>query len=195
MQITDSKFIKSVADSNKLLEDDLNQIAFVGRSNVGKSSLINMLCSNKKLARTSSTPGRTRLINYFLINNMFYLVDLPGYGYAKASKVEVDSWQSLLEPYLLNNYKLKCVCVLVDSRINPTELDKQMINFLCYYNIPFIVIATKCDKIPKSKIKPEMVKIANKLGLGKDNIFPSSSDSGFGRVDILNKINTYLCDE
>lgn len=192
MQITDSKFIKSVADSNKLVEDAFKQVAFVGRSNVGKSSLINMLCVNKKLARTSSTPGRTRLINYFLINNSFYLVDLPGYGYAKASKVEVDSWQSLLEPYLLNNDKLKCVCVLVDSRINPTELDKQMINFLCYYNIPFIVIATKCDKIPKSKVKPEMLKLANKLGLGKDNIFPSSSDSSMGRVEILNKINTYL---
>ena len=195
MQITDSKFIKSVADANKILIDNFKQVAFVGRSNVGKSSLINMLSSNKKLARTSSTPGRTRLINYFLINNEFYLVDLPGYGYAKASKVEVDSWQSLLEPYLLNNEKLKCVCVLIDSRIKPTELDKQMINFLCYYNIPFIVIATKCDKIPKSKVKPEMLKLANFLGLAKDNIFPSSSDTAYGKSEILNRLQTYLLNE
>ena len=192
MVINDSKFIKSVASTNNLISDTIKQIAFVGRSNVGKSSLINMITSNKKLARTSSTPGRTRLVNYFLINNCFYLVDLPGYGYAKASKEEVDSWQSLLEPYLLNNEMLKCVCVLVDSRIKPTELDKQMINFLAYYNIPFIVVATKCDKIPKSKVKPEMLKIANSLGLAKDNIIATSSDSAYGKKDLLDKIETYL---
>lgn len=192
LSIDDSKFITSVADSSKIKIDEKEQIAFVGRSNVGKSSLLNMLCSNKKLARTSSTPGRTRLINYFLINNSFYFVDLPGYGYAKASQTEIEGWQSLLEPYLVNNGKLKCVCVLVDSRINPTDLDKQMINFLSYYAIPFIVIATKCDKIPKSKIKPQLLKIANSLGLAKDNVLGSSSENNYCKQEILNKLDLYL---
>ena len=192
LSIDDSKFIISVADSSKIKIDEKDQIAFVGRSNVGKSSLLNMLCSNKKLARTSSTPGRTRLINYFLINNSFYFVDLPGYGYAKASQTEIDGWQSLLEPYLVNNGKLKCVCVLVDSRINPTDLDKQMINFLSYYAIPFIVIATKCDKISKSKIKPQLLKIANSLGLAMDNVIGSSSENNYCKQEILNKLDLYL---
>lgn len=192
LSIVDSKFIISVADSSKIKIDEKEQIAFVGRSNVGKSSLLNMLCSNKKLARTSSTPGRTRLINYFLINNSFYFVDLPGYGYAKASQTEIDGWQSLLEPYLVNNGKLKCVCVLVDSRINPTDLDKQMINFLSYYAIPFIVIATKCDKISKSKIKPQLLKIANSLGLAMDNVIGSSSENNYCKQEILNKLDLYL---
>lgn len=192
MEIKNVKFVTSVADSRKMIVDEKYQVAFVGRSNVGKSSLINMLLKHNKLAKTSSTPGRTRLINYFQANDNVYFVDLPGYGFAKASKQEVDGWQSMIEPYLIENEQLKCVCMLVDSRYEPTAQDKQMLKFLNYYQIPFIIIATKCDKFGKSQIKPQMVKIANFLGVGKDNIFPSSGDNGYGRLDILNKLDQFL---
>lgn len=191
MEIKSAKFIKSATSIDNNLEN-FSQIAFVGRSNVGKSSLINMLTKNSKLCKTSSTPGRTRLINYFQINSDIYFVDLPGYGFAKASKTEVDGWQSMIEPYLVENENLKCVCMLVDSRIEPTNQDKQMLKFLNYYRIPFIIIATKCDKFGKSQIKPQMQKIANFLGVGKDNVFASSSETGFGRLEILQKLDQFL---
>lgn len=191
MDIKSAKFIKSATSIDNSLEN-FSQIAFVGRSNVGKSSLINMLTKNSKLCKTSSTPGRTRLINYFQINSDIYFVDLPGYGFAKASKTEVDGWQSMIEPYLVENENLKCVCMLVDSRIEPTNQDKQMLKFLNYYRIPFIIIATKCDKFGKSQIKPQMQKIANFLGVGKDNVFASSSETGFGRLEILQKLDQFL---
>ena len=192
MEIRSAKFQTSVADSRNILREGLPEIAFVGRSNVGKSSLINMLVKNGKLAKTSSTPGRTRLINYFLINDEFYFVDLPGYGYAKASKSEVYGWQGMIEPYLVDNESLKCVCMLVDSRFEPTEQDKQMLKFLNYYQIPFIVICTKCDKWGKSQIKPQMQKIANALVVGKDNVFPSSSEKFMGRNEILDKLGQFI---
>lgn len=180
MNITKSSFVTSVANSNKILIDDKFQIAFVGRSNVGKSSLLNMLTGNLKLAKTSATPGRTRLINYFLINDSFYFVDLPGYGFAKASKTMVNDWQSLLEPYLINNKMLKCVCVLLDIRHEPSEMDKQMISFLRYYGIPYIIVATKADKFGKSKIKPMASKLANFLQMANGNVFPTSQN-GYGK--------------
>ena len=192
MDIRNAKFETSVASSAKILSNGKQEIAFVGRSNVGKSSLINMLVKNSKLCRTSSTPGRTRLINYFLINDDFYFVDLPGYGYAKASKSEVDGWQSMIEPYLIDNPQLKLVCMRVDSRFEPTAQDKQMLKFLNYYQIPFIIIATKCDKFGKSQIKPQMQKIANYLGVGKDNVFASSSEKMIGRLEILSKFDQFI---
>ena len=192
MEIRSAKFVTSVANSGNILKDGKMEIAFVGRSNVGKSSLINMLVKNSKLCRTSSTPGRKRLINYFLINDDFYFVDLPGYGYAKASKSEVDGWQSMIEPYLIDNPQLKCVCMLVDSRFEPTAQDKQMLKFLNYYQIPFIIIATKCDKFGKSQIKPQMQRIANYLGVGKDNVFASSGEKLLGRNEILSKMDQFL---
>ena len=192
MEIRSAKFVTSVSNSKNILKDGKKEIAFVGRSNVGKSSLINMLVKQKKLAKTSSTPGRTRLINYFLVNEDLYFVDLPGYGYAKASKSEVGGWQSMIEPYLIDNPQLKCVCMLVDSRYDPTEQDKQMLKFLNYYQIPFIIIATKCDKFGKSQIKPQMQKIANVLAVGKDNVYPSSSDKMIGREEILTKMDQFL---
>lgn len=192
MQIKSAKFVTSATSVNLDKLENYNQIAFVGRSNVGKSSLINMLVGNSKLSKTSSTPGRTRLINYFLINDDTYFVDLPGYGYAKASKTEVDGWQAMIEPYLVENENLKCVCMLVDSRIEPTAQDKQMLKFLNYYRIPFIIIATKCDKFGKSQIKPQMLKIANYLAVGKDNVMPSSSENKYGRLEILTKFDQFL---
>ena len=193
MDIKNAKFVTSATSCSKMMDTEVPQIAFVGRSNVGKSSLINMLTKQNKLCKTSSTPGRTRLINYFSINNdQLFFVDLPGYGYAKASKVEVEGWQSMIEPYLVENNNLKCVCMLVDSRIEPTAQDKQMLKFLSYYQIPFIIVATKCDKFGKSQVKPQMQKIANYLGVGKDNVFPSSGDTGYGRLEILNKLDQFM---
>lgn len=194
MEIKNANFYISVADSRKLVEDDKKQIAFVGRSNVGKSSLLNTLVRQKKLAKTSQTPGRTRLINYFLINNEFYFVDLPGYGFAKGNKQEVSSWQDLIEPYLVNNSNLKCVCMLVDSRLNPMDSDKQMQVVLDYYKIPYIVIATKADKLTKSECGKVKSTIANALGLGTDNIIVSSSKTNAGRKEILDKLELYLGD-
>lgn len=191
MDIKNAKFVTS-ATSIKKLDGNYQEIAFVGRSNVGKSSLINMLTKQSKLCKTSSTPGRTRLINYFLINENLYFVDLPGYGFAKAQKTMVESWQSMIEPYLVENENLRCVCMLVDSRIEPTDQDKQMLKFLNYYQIPFIIIATKCDKFAKSKVKPQLQKIANYLGVGISNIFGSSSDTGYGRLEILDKLDQFL---
>lgn len=192
MEIKSASFYISVADSRKVVADEKKQIAFVGRSNVGKSSLLNALVRQKKLAKTSQTPGRTRLINYFLINNEFYFVDLPGYGFAKGNKQEVSSWQDLIEPYLVNNPKLKCVCMLVDSRLNPMETDKQMQIVLDYYKIPYIVIATKADKLTKSECGKVKSNIANSLRLGTDNIIVSSSKTNAGRKEILDKLELYL---
>ena len=185
MKITKAKFVTSVADKKKLIDDGVSQIAFVGRSNVGKSSLINALTNNSKLCKTSQTPGRTRLVNYFLINDKFYFVDLPGYGYAKASFGLIEGWQSLIEPYLTNNANLKLVCALVDVRIEPTENDKIMIDYLNYYRIPFVVVATKCDKLAKSKVKPALQKLANTLKLGVDNVYGVSSQNGYGKEQLL----------
>ena len=192
MKITKSSFVTSVANANKVVVDGKKQVAFVGRSNVGKSSLINMLVNNSKLCKTSQTPGRTRLINYFLINDAFYFVDLPGYGFAQASKKDVFGWQGLIEPYLKNNAMLKCVCVLVDVRHNPTEQDKQMINYLFYYQIPFVIVATKCDKLSKTKVKPALNKIAGELKVGVKNIYGISSQTSFGKDELLNKLEQFL---
>lgn len=192
MKITKSSFVTSVANANKVVVDEKKQVAFVGRSNVGKSSLINMLVNNSKLCKTSQTPGRTRLINYFLINDAFYFVDLPGYGFAQASKKDVFGWQGLIEPYLKNNAMLKCVCVLLDVRHNPTEQDKQMINYLFYYQIPFIIVATKCDKLSKTKVKPALNKIAGELKVGLQNVYGISSQTSFGKDELLNKLEQFL---
>lgn len=193
MKITSSKFIISVGKTS--IENpqlNLQQIAFVGRSNVGKSSLINALCNHSKLCKTSNTPGRTRLINYFLINDKFYFVDLPGYGFAQASKTEVSSWQSLIDPYLTNNPNLKCICVLVDIRHKPSVQDKQMIDYLVFHGLPFIVIATKSDKLGKSQIKPQLQVIASELKMAIANIYAISNETKQGRDEILHKLDQFL---
>lgn len=191
MLIKKSQFKTSVANPQKILIDEKDQFAFVGRSNVGKSSLINMLVDNSKLCRTSSTPGRTRLINYFTINDDFYFVDLPGYGYAKASQKDVAGWQQLIEPYLLNNSQLKCVLALIDARHDPTAEDAQMITFLHYYQIPFLIVATKCDKLPKSKVKPTLTHLANVLKVGTNNVYGISSETRYGKTELLNKLDQF----
>ena len=188
MKIVSAKYLTSVVSEKDILNDDLKEFAFVGRSNVGKSSLINALTGVKNLAKTSSTPGLTKMINYFLINNSFKFVDLPGYGYAKTGQKHIANWAGLMEKYLLNSTLLVTVFVLVDSRHEPSELDKMMIEFLNHYQIPYMLIATKVDKLAKSKIPQNLSKIAKTLGVRRELILPFSSETFFGKDKILDYI-------
>ncbi len=190
MKITKAEFITSVASKDKFYKTEKPIIAVVGKSNVGKSSLINMLARNKKLAKTSVTPGRTRLVNYFDFGS-FVLADLPGYGFAKVSKEEKKKWADLLESFLQTE-KLNLLICLVDSRHDPTEDDIMMINYLYHYSIPFVIVATKVDKLSKTKIKPQMMTITRKLKVGIDDITPTSAESGFGREEVLSLIEKSL---
>ncbi len=192
MRITKAEFVTSVANLTNFKNFEMPEVTFVGRSNVGKSSLINALTNQKKLAKTSSTAGRTRLVNFFMINNRFMLVDLPGYGYAKAGKEAQQQWQTLIEGYLQKSQQLKIVFVLVDIRIKPTELDKQMLNYLYYYNIHFKVLATKSDKIAKSQVNNRIHNIAVELGLGKDDIIPVSVITKMGIEEVLEYISRII---
>ena len=192
MNITSAKYLISVVDEKNILNDDMVEFAFVGRSNVGKSSLINALTGVKNLAKTSSTPGLTKMINYFVINNSFKFVDLPGYGYAKTGQKHIANWAGLMEKYLLNSTLLKTVFVLIDCRHEPSELDKMMINFLNHYQIPYMIIMTKVDKLAKSKIPQSAGKIAKHLGVRKELVLPFSSENFFGKDRILDYIENVL---
>jgi len=151
MKILSAKFIKSVAGISQLPLDKFPEIAFAGRSNVGKSSLINCLIQRKNLAKTSSSPGKTRLINYYSINDRLYFVDLPGYGYAKVSKDERKKWKRLIESFLTASKDLVGIIQIFDSRIGLTELDIEMLTWIKHLQKPAIIVATKIDKLPKSK--------------------------------------------
>jgi len=192
MRITSAEYQTSVVDEKNILKDDITEFAFVGRSNVGKSSLINSLTMKKNLAKTSSMPGLTKMINYFLINEKFRIVDLPGYGYAKTGQKHIANWVGLMEKYLLGSPNLKTVFVLVDSRIEPSELDKMMIDFLNSYQIPYMIVATKVDKLAKSKIVHACAKISKILGVRKELVLPYSSESNFGREKVLEYIESVL---
>ena len=168
------------------------EIAIVGKSNVGKSSLINRLCNNRKLARTSAQPGKTRLVNFFLLNRALYLVDLPGYGFAKASKEEQKSWGALLDRYL-GSGRVKHLFLLLDIRHAPTRDDLQMFRYLLYYGIPYTLIATKADKIAKSKRRQEANLRAKELGAPPFAI-PFSAETGDGKDEILERMGQIFRD-
>lgn len=192
MIIKNSKFLTTVADKNLLLNTK-HEFAFVGKSNVGKSSLINMLANNKSLARTGKTAGVTKNINYFSINNDdFCFVDLPGYGYHEAGKLEQDKWADILENYLLNSKNLRLVFVLVDSRHEASENDRLMLKYLNQYAIPFVVIGTKCDKLKRNDLIKNRQMLAHSLGIGESNIILSSSADKMGKEDILKIIDNLL---
>ena len=161
-------------------------IAVVGKSTVGKSSFINMLANQKKLAKTSVTPGRTRLINYFDFGE-FVLADLPGYGFAKVSKEEKKKWGELMEEFL-RTQKIDLLISLVDIRHDPTADDVTMINYLYHYAIPFVLVATKADKLGKTKIKPRLKEIATFLRVGVGDVTATSSETGFGKQEVLSLI-------
>ena len=171
------KFVKSVANKESIINDNLFEVAFVGRSNVGKSSLINAIFNNKTLAKTSSTQGHTKLINYFLVDNCFYLVDLPGYGFHKAGKTNEESWSDLIEEYFKFKVDNKLILLLLDIRHEPSEQDRQMLKFLNFYSLPFKIIATKSDKIAKSKRNNQKLMIARNMNIGLDDVIFCSSDT------------------
>ena len=192
MIIKQATFLTSVVDEKNLLQDDLPEFAFVGRSNVGKSSIINNLTGKKGLAKTSSTPGHTKMINYFEINQTFRFVDLPGYGFHRAGKKNQNLWSKLIQTYLLNSKSLKTVFMLVDSRITPTDLDQIMCKFLIQTGRTFIIIATKADKLSKSKQNLAKKHIAAALGVREDIIIFHSSLNSQGKQQILDYIENLV---
>lgn len=195
MKILSSQYLKGAAKFEDCVMFDIDQIAVCGKSNVGKSSFINTLCGDGKLARTGKLPGRTRLINYFIVNdkkpNSFVLCDLPGYGFAKVSDAEKVKWSVLIEKYFASNMA-KHIMFLVDIRHSPTKEDQQMMKYLYVNNCPFTIVATKADKVSKSQVKNRLRSIANELGVGIDNMMAFSSLTGFGKEQLLNKIEQIL---
>ena len=176
MEIIKSDLEKITTNKKGYPDDSLLEIAFVGRSNVGKSSFINAFLNRKSLARTSAKPGKTRTINFYIVNDCFRLVDLPGYGYAKVSKSEKDAWGKMIEEYILSRRNLKEIFLIVDIRHKPTELDKMMYEFLIHHGYGTIVIASKCDKISKGQYHKQINEIAKTLEKeDKENIIPFSS--------------------
>ena len=192
MQIKNAEFIKSVGVIKNYFNHDLTEIAIVGKSNVGKSSLINMLTNNSKLAKVSKQPGKTKLLNYFLINKEFYLVDLPGYGFARVSKSEKTDWDDLMGHYFSSSEQLKAVIILMDIRHDPSNDDKAMVQLCEYYSIPYIIVATKADKIAKSKRKNECMRLKRLIPSSFDYTVLAVSNDGYGKDDLLMAIERKL---
>ncbi|SHJ85880.1 GTP-binding protein [Clostridium amylolyticum] len=189
MIIKTSEFVTSAVKRDQYPEDGRHEIAFVGRSNVGKSSIINAITNRRHLAKVSSTPGKTRLINFFIINEDFYLVDLPGYGYAKVSKKEKASWGGIIENYLNNRNQLKRVILLVDCRHKPTEDDILMYKWIRHYGYEVMVVATKSDKLSKNDLKKSEKVIRETLELNKsDNLLFFSSLKKENKEDLINTL-------
>ena len=191
MNITEAKFLMSNTDIEKCPAPTFPEYAFIGRSNVGKSSLINMLTNRKNLAKTSATPGKTRLVNHFIINSKWYLVDLPGYGYAKVSKTSKATWDKMISDYLLKRKNLMNVFLLVDSRLEPQKIDLAFISWLGEKLVPFSIVFTKSDKLKKLQIiysvetyKKELKKTWDEL----PPLFITSAEKKIGRDEILNYI-------
>jgi len=190
--IKQAEFVVSCAAGTPPPPPQPLEVAIVGKSNVGKSSLLNSLCRNNKLARVSSAPGKTRLINYFAINRSFYLVDLPGYGFAKASKSEQSTWGALMEGYLAGG-RLSHLFLLLDIRHPPTVDDATMYRYLLHYGIPFTLIATKADKISRSQRKIRANANAKQLtGVPFSMIY--SSESGEGRAELVQRLGALYAD-
>ena len=191
MDIKDAKFITSAAREEQFLKPDKPMIAVCGKSNSGKSTLINMLANKKGLAKTSSAPGRTRLVNYFDFG-AFLLADLPGYGYAAVSKEEQAKWAKTLDAFFARKEEISHVFVLSDIRRDPSADDMQMLAYLNYHILPFTLLATKADKLSRMKQRERARKVAQSAGLGEDNIIAVSSLTGEGKDKLLKKIEGIL---
>ncbi len=190
MIIKDVKLETVCGINSSLPENNKPEIAFVGRSNVGKSSLINGLINRKSLARTSSQPGKTRTLNFYNINDLIYLVDLPGYGYASVSKREQEKWGGMIEKYLVSSKQLMSIFILIDIRHEPTENDLIMYKWIEHFDYQPIVIATKLDKIKRSQRQKHIKAIKGKLGISAETpIFPFSAQTKEGRDEIWGYIN------
>lgn len=190
MKVTSAEFVRSAFDRSHWITDGRPEIAFLGRSNVGKSSLLNSLLQRKGLARTSNTPGRTQSINYFLINGRFYFVDLPGYGYAKVSKTMRADWGVMAREYLTDREELVLFIQLVDIRHEPTELDKQLNDWLIVNGKEHLVVATKADKLSSNQLAKQLAVIKKQLKDSK--IVTYSSSTGKGRDDLWPEIEAAI---
>jgi GTP-binding protein len=190
MKITSAEFVKSAFDKSHLPTNGLPEIAFLGRSNVGKSSLLNSLLGRKGLARTSNTPGRTQSINYFLINDAFYFVDLPGYGYARVSKAMREDWGKLARDYLTDREQLVLSIQLIDARHEPTKLDRQLNEWLVVNQKPFVIVATKADKLSSNQLKKQINVIENTVAAVE--VIPYSSVTGKGKDNVWAAIGKSL---
>ncbi len=190
MKIFSAEFVKSAFNAQHWTTDDKPEIAFLGRSNVGKSSLINSLLQRKGLARTSNTPGRTQSINFFLVNEAFYFADLPGYGYARVSQTMRKNWGKMAEEYLAGRHRLALSIQLIDSRHSPTELDRQLHEWLAFNQRKALVVATKADKLSQNKLRKSLEQI-EKLLPGSP-IIAYSSHTGKGRESVWREIETAL---
>ncbi len=191
MEITSAEFIISNSRADMCPKTDLPEYAFIGRSNVGKSSLINMLTNQPKLAMTSATPGKTLLINHFLINKEWYLVDLPGYGYAQRGKKMMEKIQKLIEYYVLEREQMTCLFVLVDSRLEPQKIDLEFIEWLGENGIPFAIVFTKADKQSVGKTKANVTRYLETLRQQWEELpsyFVTSSEKKTGRQELLDYI-------
>lgn len=184
MKIKTSEFIKSAVIPSDYPETNFPEIAFVGRSNVGKSSLINKLLNRKGLAKTSSTPGKTRLINFFLINKDLVFVDLPGYGYAKVSKTERSSWIKMIDCYLSTSSRLKATVLIQDIRRDQTDMDRTMIELLHRYDVPVVLVLTKADKFSRNQQIKRINEIKKSIPLDETEMIPFSSTSGLGKDEL-----------
>ncbi len=191
MLLKGAKFITSAASESQFIKPDKPMIAVCGKSNSGKSTLINMLANQKRLAKTSAAPGRTRLVNYFDFDR-FLLADLPGYGYAAVSKEEKAKWAKTLDKFFEKKEHIAHVFLLSDIRRDPSEDDLQMVAFLNYHIIPFTAVATKSDKLSRMKIKERVRAVANAYGLGENNVIAVSGLTGDGKDALLSKISTVL---
>ena len=194
MKIIDAKYVMSNSDYQKCPQPDLPEYAFIGRSNVGKSSVINMLTEKKSLAKTSQQPGKTQLINHFIVNNSWYLVDLPGYGYAKVSKVEREKWEQMIGDYLHNRTNLICTFVLVDIRHSALAADLEFMENLGEAGIPFHIIFTKADKLKAYQIALQTEAYRQKLAELWEEVppmFVTSAEKNEGRDAVLQTIETY----
>ncbi len=185
--IKEAKFLTSAARAEQFLRPQKPMIAVCGKSNAGKSTLINLLAGRKSLAKTSAAPGRTRLVNYFDFGE-FWLADLPGYGYAAVSKAEQAKWAKTLEAFFAKKEDVRHVFLLSDIRRDPSADDMQMVRFLVYHDLPFTVIATKCDKLSRMKAKERVRAVANAFGLGTDNVIATSGTTGEGKDALLARI-------
>ena len=190
MIIRDAQFITSVAHESNFLKSDRPIVAVAGKSNVGKSSFINMLANRKKLAKTSNTPGRTRLVNYFDFGP-FILADLPGYGFARVSKEEQRRWGRLMERFF-ERTEIAHVFSLLDIRHDPTAEDLQMIAYLYHYALPFSIVCTKADKLGKSKVKPRTAESAARVKVGVGDIIATSAETAYGRDAVLSRLDGIL---
>jgi GTP-binding protein len=192
MDIRSAEFVVSNTDYTKCPAPKMPEYAFIGRSNVGKSSLINMLVNRKGLAKTSGKPGKTQLINHFLINDSWYLVDLPGYGYASVSRSTREDWEKFIRQYILHRPNLMCLFVLLDSRIPPQKVDMEFMNWLGENEIPFVMVFTKIDKLSKKKFSDNISNYHQEMGMTWDALpqsFYTSAELKEGREELLKFIS------